>query len=828
MKRIIQAYCSLGLSIFLLINSGNLPVHAEEAHNMEYIGHLGIGQPKDVIVEGAYAYVAARSMITIIDVSNPADPFQVWYYDTQNTATSVSLEGRYLFAACDSQGVLMFDVSDPCNPIYMGTYDAPGRAFRISIHGSRGYVSDFRKGLRVIDILPGSPTFLQELGYNEQCTQTWDVAIQGDFAYVGTDLMKLFVVDINPESNTYLEILFVYDSVERGRRLTIKDNYLFVADLSTEGGLKVFSVNGDGSLTFIKKSATIHQPQDFFIHGEFAYVVRSSMIYVMYANPYHPQFLELIAQHNAPYASSIFINNNRWYVASYYNGFFVYDISDPHILRTIGHLNLPNGGRSIAIGNGYAYIGESIDGLKIVDVRSAQPRMVKELPFISSTDAIVFKDNYLYIDDYNFVILDVSNPVNPRQVWVDQSVSVTDICVEVGYAYVTGIKNNPLPRKRGLLIYDITSPSSSQLVGFYETPYDESLLGVGVFGDYAYLGRYHEGLEIVNIKDPSHPVHVDMVDLDYAYYPYVKNNLLYVACGTRGLAIYDISDPAAPVKQSVVPGARSVYDVEVIGAYAYITNGSGGIITADISDPVHPINVGYYDTPGNAQALAYYRNCVYVADEYAGLWVVRNSLLPYYRISGHVYNENGYGMDHIMISIADGDYEDKRYQLTDKDGYYEFTHLGDSDYRIQAYHTEIYLSPSGYSYLPLSDTMTNQDFYYAGRIEPPPIDVRATDITVDPGEVKVQGGPNGYVNPEYSQVAQIWFHAKGPGEATIKLYTLQGQLVNEFTHQTAGSGAETVVWDCCNADGSTVASGVYIAYIEAPGIEKTVKIAIVR
>ncbi|MBA7532249.1 hypothetical protein ES705_24475 [subsurface metagenome] len=95
------------------------------------------------------------------------------------------------------------------------------------------------------------------------------------------------------------------------------------------------------------------------------------------------------------------------------------------------------------------------------------------------------------------------------------------------------------------------------------------------------------------------------------------------------------------------------------------------------------------------------------------------------------------------------------------------------------------------------------------------------------GEVKIQGGEKGYANPSKGEEVKVHFQAKSSGKVTIKIYTLRGQLVWEDSKQTDGE-KDFITWDCQNSEGSVVSSGIYIIYVEGPGIKTTKKAAILK
>jgi hypothetical protein len=63
-----------------------------------------------------------------------------------------------------------------------------------------------------------------------------------------------------------------------------------------------------------------------------------------------------------------------------------------------------------------------------------------------------------------------------------------------------------------------------------------------------------------------------------------------------------------------------------------------------------------------------------------------------------------------------------------------------------------------------------------------------------------------------------------PSDASLKVYTLRGELVRELT--PGGSG--TASWDGKNQSGEKAASGVYFVFVQGAGDKKTMKVAIQR
>lgn len=99
-------------------------------------------------------------------------------------------------------------------------------------------------------------------------------------------------------------------------------------------------------------------------------------------------------------------------------------------------------------------------------------------------------------------------------------------------------------------------------------------------------------------------------------------NAVYIADGKSGLRIIDISDPHYPREVGFYDTPGNAEDVQVLGLYAYVADGDRGLRVIDISNPNTPKEVGSYDTPGNARAIAIVGNYTYLADETGGLRII--------------------------------------------------------------------------------------------------------------------------------------------------------------------------------------------------------------
>jgi len=80
----------------------------------------------------------------------------------------------------------------------------------------------------------------------------------------------------------------------------------------------------------------------------------------------------------------------------------------------------------------------------------------------------------------------------------------------------------------------------------------------------------------------------------------VQGSYAYIAAGSSGLQILDISDPASPIYLGSVDTPGIASGVALLGDRVFIAAGTSGLQIIDISDPANPHVAKGVDTPGEA------------------------------------------------------------------------------------------------------------------------------------------------------------------------------------------------------------------------------------
>jgi hypothetical protein len=111
----------------------------------------------------------------------------------------------------------------------------------------------------------------------------------------------------------------------------------------------------------------------------------------------------------------------------------------------------------------------------------------------------------------------------------------------------------------------------------------------------------------------------------YANNVEISNGYAFVAAGSAGLQVVDVTNPAVPAIVASRDTSGTAIDVRILGRYAYVADGNAGLQIIDIVNPAAPVLTGGTDTPGEAQDVMVANGIAYVADGGAGLTLINVS-----------------------------------------------------------------------------------------------------------------------------------------------------------------------------------------------------------
>jgi len=128
------------------------------------------------------------------------------------------------------------------------------------------------------------------------------------------------------------------------------------------------------------------------------------------------------------------------------------------------------------------------------------------------------------------------------------------------------------------------------------------------------------------------PVPLSQVSVPgYANMVAISRNYAYIAAGSTGLQVVDVTNRSAPVVAASLATPGNADDIYLVGNFAYISDDFAGLVIIDITKPLAPVLVGTFKTPGVAWHTAVSNGIAYIADGISGVQVVdvQNPTAPF-------------------------------------------------------------------------------------------------------------------------------------------------------------------------------------------------------
>ena len=182
-----------------------------------------------------------------------------------------------------------------------------------------------------------------------------------------------------------------------------------------------------------------------------------------------------------------------------YAGLQMVDVSSPDAPEVVANVDTSGYVRRLAVDGNYAYLCMSTEGVRVVDVTDPlSPEVVAEYNTPGYATAVTIDGNYAYVGDseQGLTILDVTDPTSPTFVGQYDSTAgiFGDVAVVGNYAYVVGMSSRPVHHRRFRSVDAVKADC-------YDTP--GNTRGLDISGNYLYLADGTYGLKILDITDPG-------------------------------------------------------------------------------------------------------------------------------------------------------------------------------------------------------------------------------------------------------------------------------------------------------------------------------------
>jgi hypothetical protein len=568
--------------LYAATNAGQVVVyHIGPGDRLELLHTLSVDAPVNALaVTDGKAYVLAghQKLLVFSLATSGKGPQKQAELQLPSRFNALYASGTRVYLSGDEMGVQIVDVSNPSKPQIHPGFRLSGQGQDITVDGNLAFVAGGASGVTVFDV--SDPDHIQWLGSHNKMGAVYNVAVyQGIIAVVNNAGERLVSLDV---SNPQLPITdSIFKTHGRIHDLLVDWPYVYVA--GSDGVERV----------------------DF-----------SSSAAIQISN-------EGINQGGSRRA---FIRDNIAYVADWFSGLHMYDISIPNAPRHLGNFHTPGSSKGVVVRDNIAFVGDDDHGLQIIDISDPQhPRKISEVMSKGLAYTMKLVDNLIYLADHRggFDIIDVSDIRKPKIIGsYDTPGKSWAIDVRDDIAYVADDTS-------GLLVFDVHDPDAIELIGQFDPGgYAEDVV---IAGNQAYVAFFDKGFYILDISNPRQPQltghtpipgNARSVTLDGPY--------AYIAGWESGLQVVDIRKLSAPKIVAYYDTDGSAWGVDIYKNHAYVWDWWGGVKVIDISNPLHPRAAGRYHGKGLIRRLAIAGDFLYTANGAGGMQVydIKNPLNP--------------------------------------------------------------------------------------------------------------------------------------------------------------------------------------------------------
>jgi hypothetical protein len=174
----------------------------------------------------------------------------------------------------------------------------------------------------------------------------------------------------------------------------------------------------------------------------------------------------------------------------------------------------------------------------------------------------------------------------------------------------------------GLAVFDVSNPESPVFVGGYMDSLNVAW-GVTVRDSLVFLAYGYKELLILNVRQPESIKFIGVLEYPqpgYGYNLVLQDTWVYIAAGAQFIAAL-VTDPRYPNLRFQYYYPRDCRDVALVAQRAFVACEQLGIAVWRL-DTFPFVQVGSFDTPGNARGVGVRGNHIFVADGRNGLMVI--------------------------------------------------------------------------------------------------------------------------------------------------------------------------------------------------------------
>ncbi len=588
---------------------GLLIVSIDNPQAPQLIASYPLEQPLDALcIDQDRAFLVSGKRLSILDVSHPQMPQQLNSFILNDEATAVQVSSGYAYLALPKAGLSILDVRN-----LSGIYEAGrfrGKVRDLVVAQNFAYLANGAIGLTLLDI--SQPQMPRWIGSVNNIGTSLALSYDENYVALRNDRSEITLIDArNPKTPN---IVAVHHMEQPVIAIALAQNKVLAGSASSLGEID-FSAPVPNVVNI---GANFGGSRRAVIRDHILYVADwfSGLHLYDITEPVSPR--HLAAYHTQGSAKGVLVRGDYAFVADDDHGVQIIDVSDPNQLHKISEVATPGLAYTMKLDGDNLYLADHRGGFHIISVADiAHPAIIGSAPTAGKAWSVEVAGSMAYVaaDNAGLLVFDVSDPRHPRQIAAfDVGGAAEEVVIRDHLAFVASFEN-------GLHVFDITRPTQPREISHLATP--GNARGIELDGHYAYIADWVSGIQVVDIANPEQPVLAGAYDTTgWSWGVRVQGHFAYVLDWWGGIAVLDVSDPSAPSLAGAYHARGLTRDVTVKDSYAYVAGGENGLQIFDVKTPLNPIWAAGVNTAGDAQNVWLENNIAYLATGADGLVAV--------------------------------------------------------------------------------------------------------------------------------------------------------------------------------------------------------------
>ncbi|MDP8206028.1 MAG: T9SS type A sorting domain-containing protein [Candidatus Electryonea clarkiae] len=517
-------------------------------------------------------------------------------YDLWGTVFDMEMDSSYLYLSTGQSGLKIVEITEQGELEVVGELNI--NIFNAALLGDALYVAsydfpDYGTGIYIVDISDRSDPVIDQTLYR---SYYWfePLSIHNDFLFTGSYPLDPMYLDfgitvyeisdpLNPDSVGHIwteDVLLDFG---------FNDSVFVVLDYH---GIYTYSLSEGNFLEELGESRAIDSVQisrtsNFDVTGNHVYITGPRFFSTVdIVDPVNPEIIG--GDYTLDFYDDVVVNGAAAYVTDSL-GLHTYDISDPANLQLENSLETGIPSAQLGVKDPILYLGHG-NGLSLYSITDQfEPTLIDTFIRGGRIRNLFGSDSMIFVRiDYGLRLVNISNPEMPIE--TGRIETPVDACQKVGNRlYLSSIMNNQ-HQQDNLSVYDISNPSSPELIGeLQEFPRNIQFF---VRDSLVYLGYYNGNngnsyLMIYDFQNASDPDEIYSYTFESIFINWITMDYPKIyAAGYDTIYTFDFSDLERPVLiTGDTPYGISGGKVYCYDDHIYRLSSPESITVLDMTDP---------------------------------------------------------------------------------------------------------------------------------------------------------------------------------------------------------------------------------------------------